>query len=308
MTLKKIGFIGLGKMGYYIAQRIMVSGQSIVVYDSKKENVNKLVEKGADGCISIEDLVEKLTSPKIIMFCVPAGKVIDEIIDQLDSHLSEGDTIIDLGNSFYKDSQRRAKELSERKIEFIDVGMSGGINGAKHGACLMIGGNESKVFELDYLFKAMSRNNSYEYFGKSGSGHLVKGYHNMIEYGYLQSLAEGLESLREIFEKEGMTINPEKICNSWSKGSIIESRIVLDAKKAFQKSPTLNKVDGSVYGQTLEEMKRLITIATNCGVKIYSCKAAVKARMDSQINPSYSGKIINSIRNVFGGHEDWKKE
>ena len=105
-----------------------------------------------------------------------------------------------------------------------------------------------------------------------------------------------------------MTISPEKICNIWSKGSMIESRIVLDAKKAFQKSPTLSQVDGSVYGQTLEEMKRLITIATNCEVKIYSCKAAVKARMDSQINPSHSGKIINSIRNVFGGHIVQRKD
>ena len=305
MTSKKVGFIGLGKMGFYIAQRIKESGQSISVYDSNQEKITKFVKKGTEGCKSLEDLVGKLTDPKVIIFCVPAGKVIDKILNHLNSYLSEGDIIIDLGNSFYKDSQRRAKELSKRNIEFIDVGMSGGVDGAKYGACLMIGGNESKVSELNYLFKAISRNNSYQYIGKSGSGHLVKGYHNMIEYGYLQSLAEGLESLHEISKKEGINISLEKLCNLWSKGSIIESRIVLDAEKAFQKSPTLNEIHGSVYGQTLEEMKKLIEIANNCGVKIYSCKAAVKARMDSQKNPSYSGKIINSIRNVFGGHKDW---
>ncbi len=308
MTLKNIGFIGLGKMGSHIAQRIMESGQLIFVYDSKKEKITKMVRKGAYGCESIRELAGKLAKPKVILLSVPAGKVIDEIIKQLDSYLSEGDTLIDLGNSFYKDSQRRAKKLGKRGIYFIDVGVSGGIDGAKHGACLMIGGNESKVSELDYLFKAMSRNGSYEYFGKSGSGHLVKGFHNLIEYGYVQSLAEGLESLHEISKKEGITLSLEKICDIWSKGSIIESKILLDAKKAFQKYHALNEIDGSVYGQTLEEMKKLITIAANSGVKVYSCKAAVKARTDSQKNPTYSGKIINAIRNVFGGHKDWKKQ
>jgi len=307
MTLKNIGFIGLGKMGSHIAQRIINFGCIVFVYDSKKENINKMVKKGAYGCSSIREIAEKLTKPKVIILCVPAGKIIDEIIKQLDSHLSEGDAIIDLGNSFYKDSQRRAEKLGKRGIHFIDIGMSGGIDGAEHGACLMIGGNESKVSEMDYLFKAMSRNGSYEYFGKSGSGHLVKGYHNLIEYGYLQSLAEGLESLHEISKNEGMTMSLEKICDIWSKGSIIESRILLDAKKAFQKYHALNEINGSVYGQTLEEMKKLIAIAANSGVKVYSCKAALKARMDSQRNPTYSGKIINAIRNVFGGHKDWKK-
>lgn len=308
MMLKNIGFIGLGKMGSHIVQRIIKSGHLIFVYDSKKENINKMVKKGAHGCRSIREIAEKLAKPKVSILSVPAGKVIDEIIKQLDLHLSEGDTIIDLGNSFYKDSQRRAKKLGKRGIHFIDVGMSGGIEGAKYGACLIIGGNESKVSELDYLFKAMSRNGSYEYLGKSGSGHFVKGFHNLIEYGYLQSLAEGLESLHEISKKEDMTMGLEKICDIWSKGSIIESKILLDAKKAFQKYHALNEIDGSVYGQTLEEMKKLIAIAANSGVKVYSCKAAVKARSDSQKNPTYSGKIINAIRNIFGGHKDWKKQ
>lgn len=307
MNIKKIVFIGLGKMGYYIALRIIDSGESILVYDSNQEKITKLEKIGAEGARSIENLTTKLTNPKVIIFCVPAGKVIDELISQLDSNLAEGDTIIDLGNSFYKDSQRRAKLLRERKIEFIDVGMSGGIEGAKNGACLMIGGNKKKISELDYLFKIISGNRSYEYFGKSGSGHLIKGYHNMIEYGYLQSLAEGLESLHEIAKKENMTINLEKLCNLWSRGSIIESRIILDARKAFQRSPTLNEIYGSVYGQTLEEIKNLIKLATSCGVKIYSCEAALKARIDSQKNPTFSGKIINAIRNIFGEHKDWKK-
>lgn len=307
MTLINIGFIGLGKMGYHIAKSILESGHVMLVHDSIKERINKLKEMGAGGCNSVRELAEKLTKPKVVFLCVPAGKVIDEIINQLDPSFSEGDIIIDLGNSYYQDSQRRAKKLREKGVYLIDVGMSGGIDGLKKGACLMIGGDERKVSQLDYLFKIISKDNSYDYFGQSGSGHLVKGYHNMIEYGYLQSLAEGLESVLEISKKEGLTINPEKICSIWSKGSIIESRIVSDAILAFQKSPTLNGIEGTVHGQTLAEIKKLIKIASECGVKIYSCKAAVKARMNSQENPTFSGKIINAIRNIFGGHEDWKK-
>lgn len=307
MTLKNIGFIGLGKMGFPTVQRILDSGQPIFVYDSKKEKITTMVEKGAFGCNSINELARKLAKPKVILLSVPAGSIIDGILKQLTPCLSEGDTVIDLGNSFYKDSQKRAKKLGKRGIHLIDVGMSGGIDGAKHGACLMIGGNESKVSELEYLFKIISRNGSYKYLGKSGSGHLAKGFHNLIEYGYLQSLAEGLESLYKISKKEGMTIRLKEICDIWNNGSIIESKLILDAKKAFQKYHSLKEIDGSVCGQTLNEMKKLIRIASKSGVKVYSCQAAVKARINSRKNPTYSGKIINAIRNVFGGHKEWKK-
>ncbi|MBI4650510.1 NADP-dependent phosphogluconate dehydrogenase [Candidatus Desantisbacteria bacterium] len=307
MIKKKLGFIGLGKMGAGIAERIIHSKLPIIVYDFKKENINKIVKKGACGSKSIEDVALKLADPKLIILCVPAGKTIDEIINQLSLYLSSGDTLIDLGNSFYKDTQRRSENLKKRGINFIDAGMSGGIDGARNGACLMIGGDKKEVSKLEYLFEILSFEGSYKYLGKSGAGHLVKGYHNLIEYGYLQSLAEGLESLSAISKKESINLSLEKVCDIWSKGSIIESRLVSDIKKAFEKDPSLEDISGSVYGQTLKEMQKLISIANKSKVKIYSCKAAVKARMDSQKKPTYSGKIINAARNIFGGHTDWKK-
>ncbi|MFC1571741.1 NADP-dependent phosphogluconate dehydrogenase [Candidatus Margulisiibacteriota bacterium] len=301
-----LGFIGLGKMGFYLAQKIIAAGYNVCVYDSKKEIVSQVVNKGAQGSSSVREIGEKLVRPRVVMLCVPAGKVIDEIIEQLIPYLSKGDTLVDLGNSFYKDSQRRAKSLGKMKIHYIDVGVSGGIEGAKHGACLMIGGDKIQVYKQKHLFKSMSRNGSYQYVGKSGSGHLVKGYHNLIEYGYLQSLAEGLESLSRVGTSEGLAVNLEEVCAIWNKGSIIESKILADAQKAF-KECSLKNIKGTIYGQTLEEMKKLIKLANQAGVRVYSSAAAVKARINSRKNPTYSGKIVNAIRNVFGGHEEWKK-
>jgi len=305
--MKKVGFIGLGKMGARIAQRIICSGLLTFVYDTQQERVNDLVRKGGRGCNSVFEIVDSLEAPRVILLCLPAGKIIDDVIKDIEARLMCGDILIDLGNSFYQETQERAKRLKKRKIHFIDVGVSGGIDGAQQGACLMVGGDENVVMRLKRIFSAMSRHGSYQYLGKSGTGHLVKGYHNLIEYGYLQALAEGLESLLQVSRKEKMGIRLEDVCNIYSQGSIVESRIVQDTKKALQNDPTLKKVKGSVYGQTLKEMQKLVRLSSKLGVKMFACPAAIKARLDTQKTPSYSGKIINAARNTFGGHVDWKK-
>ena len=308
MKRSKVGFIGTGKMGLNIAERIIESGHEVYACDIKKENLKKIIKAGAYGCNSIEDMVAKLPKPRIIIICIPAGKMIDDVIMDLRLCLSKNDAVIDTGNSFYKDTQRRARELGKMGIKFLDAGISGGVEGARHGACIMVGGDKKKFLELEYLFKTMSRGNSYGYFGKSGAGHLIKGYHNLIEYGFLQSLAEGLNGLIRVSKEEGIKLNPVEICGIWNKGSIIESRLIRDTQKAFQKYGTLKDIDGSVYGQTFGEMKKIIKISKDAGVKTYSCEAAVKARLSSLNTPSFSGKIINAVRNIFGGHEDWKKQ
>lgn len=307
MENSDLGFIGLGKIGFYLAQKIIAFGYDICVFDSNKKKIVRMENKGAQGCKSIREFAEKLVKPRVIMICIPAGKIIDELIKQLSSYLSEGDTLIDLGNSFYKDTQKRAKYLRKKKIHYIDVGISGGIKGARDGACLMIGGDENQFYKQEDLFKAISRNNSYLYIGNSGAGHLVKGIHNLIEYGYLQSLAEGLESLSMIGKKAGLNISLEKTCAIWNKGSIIESRILDYAEKVFHQERALKNIEGTVCGQTLEEMKKLVEMANKTGVSVYSCAAAIKARIKSQKNPTYSGKIVNAIRHIFGGHKEWKK-
>jgi 6-phosphogluconate dehydrogenase len=302
-----LGFVGLGKMGSNLAQRLITAGYVLGVYDSNKECVDRLAGKGARGCVSLAELIGKLDKPSVILLCVPAGKIIDEIIERLGPNLTAGDTLIDLGNSFYQDTRRRAEYLKGKNLHYIDVGVSGGIGGAQAGACLMIGGDESRVHQQEKIFKALSKDGSYQYLGGCGAGHLVKGYHNLIEYGYLQSLAEGLDALLKVSIRESLPVKLAEVCSIWNQGSIIESRLIADAGKVFQQENPLRGIDGTVRGQTFREMQKLIKLAKQAGVKVYSCAAAVKARLDSQKKATESGKIVNAIRNVFGGHKEWKE-
>jgi len=302
----RVGLIGLGKMGFPVAENLLEKGFEVVATDVNREAVAEIAKKGAVSPSSIKELSEKLKSPKMIIVLVPAD-VVDNALDELSSTLSKGDIILECGNSFYRDSQKRAKKLAEKGIVFLDVGMSGGVSGARHGACLMIGGDEKAFEKAKPLFEALSKNGSYQYLGKSGSGHLAKGYHNLAEYGYLQSLAESLSTINSISEKENLGIGPLNACEIWNKGSIVESRISRDAETALRNNPSLEGISGSVTGQTHREMEKLVGIANDYGIEVPSCAAAVKARADSRKNPTFAGKITNAIRTVFGGHAEWKK-
>ena len=305
---KTIAIIGLGKMGFRISENLLDKEWKLIAYDLDKEIRDRISEKGAFTVDSLIEVISHLQSPRIIILSVPAGKVIDEIIETLLPSLSKGDIIIDSGNTFFRDSQKRADDLKNKGLHFMDVGMSGGVSGARHGACLMIGG-EFEVFKKnEELFENLSKNGSYKYLGKSGSGHLVKGYHNLVEYGFLQALAEGLECIDGISEKNELNINLADVCKIWDKGSIVESRIISDAVQAFNINPGLEKISGSIYGQTQIEMENLVKTGIELNIKVPSCDAALQARLSSQLNPTFTGKIINAIRNVFGGHQEWKKQ
>lgn len=299
--MTEIGFVGLGKMGSLVARNLIREDHRLFFYDTNPSCLENFPRAGTVACTSLNDLVSKLQNPRRIFLCVPAGKV-DEILDSIGVQLKRDDILIDLGNSFYQDTQRRSRELLKQGVYLIDVGMSGGVEGAKSGACLMIGGNKKQVESLTGFFDCISKDRFYHYFGESGAGHLVKGIHNFVEYGFLQSLAEGLESLSAISQKEGLPLKLEEVCSIWDRGSIVQSRINSDALKAFKRDPELSQVSGSVSGETLGEMKKLLEIAGTQGVQLYSCKAAIEARVKSQDKPTLSGRIINATRNIFGGH------
>jgi len=303
---KKIGIIGLGKMGFRMAQRLIEQNYVPVVIDLNYEVVKDIEKQGAVGVNSMEEMARNLPDPKRVLFSIPAGKGIDKTIEELIPYLSNKDIIIESGNSFYKDSQRRAAYLKEKGIYFLDAGISGGLRGAREGACIMIGGDRYAFERTQYIFKALSKYGSYSYLGKSGAGHLVKGYHNLVEYGYLQALAEGLVSVDAVSKKEDMGILLEEICSIWNKGSIVEGRITRDAETALGNNPRLENISGSVYGQTHNEMEELLRIAGEHGIKVPSCESALNVRIASQKNPTLGGKIINATRKVFGGHEEWK--
>lgn len=306
MKNKKIGLIGLGKMGYRMAERLIEQGYAVVGFDINQKVVEDLEKKGGVGVSSVKELANNLAGPRVILLSIPAGQAIDKTIKDLAPYLSEGDIIIDSGNSFYMDSQSRAAYLKENGIYFIDAGISGGIRGARNGACLMIGGEREAFEKARDVFEALSKQGSYKYLGKSGSGHLVKGYHNLVLYGYLQALAEGLVCINKISEDDDLGIKIQDVCGIWNRGSIVESRITRDAESALKKNPNLDGISGSVFGQSQKEMEKLVKTAKDSGVVVPSCESALNARIASQKRPTLAGRIINAVRNVFGGHEEWK--
>lgn len=307
MKENNIGFIGLGKMGSNFAVRLLEAGHRLTVYDKIDENTKILEKYGAKSAENLKGLCELLSENRIIFLCVPTGKIVDKILDEIIQYLIKDDIVIDLSNSFYRDSIRRSEYLLQKGINLIDAGVSGGLKGAKEGACIMIGGDYEIFKKVENLISVLSKSGSYKYLGPSGTGHLVKGYHNFIEYGFIQAVAEGLSALKKISDNSNIDLSLTDVCEIWNNGSIIQSQIVDYAKQALQNKEMLGKVSGSVYGQTIDEMEKLLKIAEDSGVKSFSCGAAIEARREYQKEPGFTGKLINAMRYIFGGHTDWKK-
>lgn len=194
----KLGMIGLGKMGYNLALNIIDNGHSIVGTDVDAELVKKITTDGGDGVHTIEELVKQLPTPRVIWVMVPPGEVTGQVIKKLSELLLDGDIVIDGGNSHYQDSIQRSALLKEKGIFFFDIGTSGGIAGARKGACTMIGGDPEVFKTIEPLFKDISVENGYLYTGPVGSGHFLKMIHNGIEYGMMQSIAEGFDILKKV--------------------------------------------------------------------------------------------------------------
>ncbi|MCH9029342.1 MAG: NADP-dependent phosphogluconate dehydrogenase, partial [Bacteroidetes bacterium] len=193
----KVGFIGLGKMGGFMVQRLMKDGHEIVVFDLSKEAVSKAAEEGANPSKSLEDLVSKLPERKIVWFMVPAGKPVDMTIDTMQTLLKANDIIIDGGNSFWKDTQARAERLKEKNIHYLDCGVSGGVWGLQNGYSLMSGGEKEPSEYVYPIYETLAPKYGYTYCGESGAGHFVKMIHNGIEYGMMQAIAEGFEVMKK---------------------------------------------------------------------------------------------------------------
>lgn len=306
--IKSVGLVGVGKMGLRMALRLIEKGYNIIVMDVISEAVKTAEKHGAIRADSVTQLTKHLPKPRIIILSLPTGETVSRVINNLIPFLSRGDIIIDSGNSFYKDSQLRAKKLKQIGIHFLDVGISGGVEGARNGACLMIGGDKKIFKRVEHLFYDLSKNGTYLYLGKSGSGHLTKGFHNLIEYGYLQALSEGIYSLQTISKKEKLNLNIKDVCKIWGKGSIIESKLINCLKRALENNPELKGIEGSVLGQSQKEMENLVLLVKHYGIQVPSCKTAIDMRKKSKKNPTPQGSIINAIRNVFGGHKEWEKQ
>ncbi len=236
----KIGLIGLGKMGMNLAQNLMDHKHEVVAFDLNKEAVKEITGLGAQGVETIADMVSKLEAPRIVWVMVPHG-VVDSVLGEIAPLLSENDIVIEAGNSHYKESVRRYNEMKQKGIRYMDAGTSGGMSGARNGACYMIGGDKEAWDVVEPIFRDTAVENGYLYAGEAGSGHYLKMVHNGIEYGMMAAIGEGFE----VLEKSPYDFNYEKVARVWNNGSVIRSWLMELTENAFAKDGRLKKSRGS---------------------------------------------------------------
>lgn len=292
-----IGIIGLGKMGFNIALNLLKHNHSVVAYDLSSESVNNISKEGAKGANSIEDLVKQLPERKIIWLMIPAGEAVDSAIEEIIKYINPNDIIIDGGNSNYKDTLRRYEFLKEKGIDFIDCGTSGGTSGALSGACTMIGAEEDVFKYCEELFKDLSIQDGYLHVGKPGSGHFTKMVHNGIEYGMMQSIAEGFE----ILSKSEFDVDYEKVAKLWNNGSVIRGWLMELAQSAFSKDKDLSSIKGIMNSSG--EGKWTVETALDLQVPAPVIALSLMMRYRSLEEDTFTGKVVAALRNEFGGHE-----
>lgn len=299
----KIGFIGLGRMGFNMALNLKDHGIGVVACNRSREPVDKIKKYGIEAAYSIKELMNKLPKQKIVWVMVTAGKAVDLVIGEILPFLNKGDIIIDGGNSFYKDSIRRHNYLKRKGINFLDIGTSGGLKGARCGACLTIGGDKEIFRKIEPVCKSASAKNGYAYVGSAGAGHFVKMVHNGIEYALLQAYGDGFELL---FRGPYKSLDFRKIAETWSNGSVIRSWLAELAADAFRKDSKLSRIEGIVGGG--ETGQWAVSTAEEYKVPFESVKLALKLRRKSRKKPGFAGKVIAALRNEFGGHGVVKKQ
>ena len=325
----ELGIIGLGRMGGNMSQRLLRDGHKIVAYDRDENAVHTLEGKGATASSGLADMVGKLSKPRAVWVMLPAGKITEDTVHQLADAMEPGDTIIDGGNSFYKDDIRRAKELKGRGIDYVDVGTSGGVFGLDRGYCMMIGGDTAAVERLDPIFKTLApglgnidrtpgrdgrdpkAEQGYLHTGPAGSGHFVKMIHNGIEYGIMQAYAEGFDILKnkdshELPEDERFALNMGDIAEVWRRGSVISSWLLDLSAMALAESETLEHFTGAVADSG--EGRWTVDAAVEEAVPATVLTHALFARFRSRREHTFADKLLSAMRSKFGGHQEAKME
>ena len=295
----EIGMIGLGRMGSNMTRRLLDGDHRVVVYDPNKKAVEALVALGAKGSVSIPDLVGSLDTPRAIWLMVPSGEPTENTVHDLAAQLSQGDVVIDGGNSNYKDSMRRAAVLAEKGLIFLDVGTSGGIWGLKEGYGLMVGGDSEAFRRLEPVFQTLapSPQQGYGYVGPSGAGHFVKMVHNGIEYGLMQSYAEGFELMQA---KQEFNLDLKHIAEIWRYGSVVRSWLLDLVAAALQKDPRLESIQG--YVEDSGEGRWTVQESIDLAVPAPVITLALQARFRSRQEQSFGGRLLAALRQQFGGH------
>ncbi len=318
-----IGIVGLGRMGGNIARRLIAAGHEAVVWDRDPAVTEQFAHEGATPAASLEEMTGMLPVPRIFWIMLPAGDATEQTVTALAALAEPDDTIIDGGNSFYRDDIRRAKSLVGLGIHYVDVGTSGGIWGLERGYCLMIGGPDTVVRRLDPIFRALApglgtiprtprgkeaddrAEQGYIHVGPAGAGHFVKMVHNGIEYGLMQAYAEGFDILKgkaseKLPEEERFTVNLSDVAEVWRRGSVISSWLLDLSSVALARDPMLEKYSG--YVSDSGEGRWTIEAAMEEAVPAYVLSAALFARYRSRVDTTFGDKLLSAMRFGFGGH------
>jgi len=291
--------IGLGRMGANMAQRLLRGGHKVVGFDPAEAARKLIEEKGAGSAASLDALVAKLKAPRVVWLMVPSGEVTDNTITALMPLLSPGDTIIDGGNSNYKDTQRRAQAAAKKQIAYVDSGTSGGIWGLAEGYSLMIGGDEAAVERLRPIFETLAPapDKGWGRVGPVGSGHYTKMIHNGIEYGMMQAYAEGFSILQH---KAEFKLDLHQVSEIWRYGSVVRSWLLDLTANALEKNPTLKGIAPFVADSG--EGRWTAMEAIDLGVPAFVITSSLFTRFASQDDDSFADKLVSAMRNQFGGH------
>ena len=292
----ELGMVGLGRMGLNMTYRLLRGGHAVVASDRGSAPIAEAVAKGAKGAATIAEVVQALKGPRVVWLMIPSGAPVDETIDQLTPMLSPGDLIVDGGNSNWRDSRRRGKALEALGILFVDCGTSGGIWGLEKGYCMMLGGTAEAIAMLKPGLDTLAPPDGWMHVGPAGAGHYSKMIHNGIEYGMMQSYAEGFELL----QASPFAYDLAKLSHLWNQGSVVRSWLLELAERAFEKDPGLHKIKG--YVEDSGEGRWTIQEAIELGVPAEVLAASLFARFRSRQEDSFRDRVLAALRNEFGGH------
>jgi 6-phosphogluconate dehydrogenase len=295
----QLGLIGLGKMGGNMAERLRLGGHQVVGFDFSTEAVARLAASGNVGAGTLEELVQNLKGRRAIWIMVPQGDPVDQTIAKLEPLLNPGDILIDGGNSNYKDSMRRHREVTAKGFQFVDVGTSGGVWGLKEGYSMMIGGDKDPVEYLRPIFETLapSKDKGWGHVGPAGSGHFVKMVHNGIEYGLMQAYAEGFTILEK---KEELDLDLPQIAEIWRNGSVVRSWLLDLTADALKKNPTLEGLEA--YVADSGEGRWTVFEAIDLNVSAPVITESLIRRIRSREENNFTDRMLSIMRNAFGGH------
>ena len=299
----EIGLYGLGRMGGNMVTRLARGGHRVVASNRSRGPVDEAKGHGAEGAYSIEELAKSLKAPRVLWSMVPAGQATDDALEEMATHASPGDVLVDGANSYFRDSMRRAAHYEAKGLRYLDIGVSGGIWGLENGYCMMVGGRVEAVDIVRPALDTLAPPAGWAHFGKSGAGHFVKMVHNGIEYGMMQAYGEGFE----LMHASEFSLDLQQVSRVWMQGSVVRSWLLELAERAFeQEGSDLAAIKG--YVSDSGEGRWTINEAITHDVPMTSLAHALFARFTSRQEDSYAMKVAAALRNQFGGHAVKKEE